>query len=81
MEATIEGDGLVQSDPLDEPKEESMPHPSEGKNEDKDDKISISGEDAVQIEGPAREAGTSAKEAGTSDMVLTSIHKLKKYFH
>ena len=74
MEATIEGDGLVQSDPLDEPKEESMPHPEKGKNEDKDDKISISGEDVVQIEGPAR-------EAGTSDVVLTSIHKLKKYFH
>ena len=74
MEAPFEGEGLVQSDPLDELKEESMPHPEKGKNEDKDDKISISGEDVVQSEGPAN-------EAGTSDVVLPSIHKLKKYFH
>ena len=63
---------MVQSDPLDEMKEESMPHPEKGKNEDKDDKIIISGEDVVQLEGPA-------KEASTSDVVVTSIHKLKKY--
>ena len=74
VESTFEGEGLVQSDPLDEMKEESMPHPEKGKNEDKDDKIIISGEDVVQIEDPA-------KEAGTSHVVLTSIHKLKNYFH
>ena len=74
MEAPFGGEGLVQSDPLDELKEESMPHPEKGKNEDKDDKISIGGEDVVQSEGPAN-------EAGTSDVVLPSIHKLKKYFH
>ena len=64
---------MVQSDPLDEMKEESMPHPEKGKNEDKDDKISISGEDVVQLEGPPT-------EASTSDVVVTSIDKPKKNF-
>ena len=73
MEATFEGEWLVQSDPLDELKEESMPHPEKGKIEDQDDKSVLSGEDVVQIEAPT-------KEASTSDVVLTSIHKLKKIF-
>ena len=66
----MEGEWLVQSHTLDEMKEESMPHLKTGKNEDKDDKIIISGEDVVQNED-------AAKEAGTSHVVLTSIHKQK----
>ena len=70
MEATFEGSGMVQSDPLDE-MEESMPRPEKGKIKDTDNKGIISGEDVEQIEAPA-------KEASTSDVVLTSIQKLKK---
>ncbi|GMN34951.1 hypothetical protein TIFTF001_044963, partial [Ficus carica] len=65
LEATLQGnarEGMVQSDPLDEIKEESMPHPEKGKKEDKDDKI-ISGQDVVQPASPD-------KEASTSDVVL-----------
>ena len=47
MEATFEAAGVVQSDPLDEMKEESMPHSEKGKIEDKDDKSIISREDVV----------------------------------
>ncbi|GMN66233.1 hypothetical protein TIFTF001_035301 [Ficus carica] len=61
LEATLQGnvgEGMVQSDPLDEIKEESMPHPEKGKKEDKDDKI-ISGQDVVQPASPDKEASTS----------------------
>ena len=69
MEATFDAAGVVQSDPRDEMNQESMPHPQKGKIEAQDDKNIISGEDVVQIEAPE-------KEASTSDVVLTSIHKL-----
>ncbi|GMN19508.1 hypothetical protein TIFTF001_045196 [Ficus carica] len=49
---------MVQSDPLDEIKEESMPHPEKRKKEDKDDKI-ISGQDVVQPACPDKEASTN----------------------
>ncbi|GMN71007.1 hypothetical protein TIFTF001_053336, partial [Ficus carica] len=61
LEATLQGnmgEGMVQSDPLDEINEESMPHPEKGKKEDKDDKI-ISGQDVVQPASPDKEASTS----------------------
>ena len=64
---------MVQSDPLDEIKEESMPHPDKGKKEGKDAKIIISGQDVVHPASPA-------KEASTSDVVVTNIHKLKTIF-
>ena len=73
MEATFEAAGVVQFDPLYEMKEKSMPHPQKGKIEEQDDKVAISGEDVVQIEA-------LDKEAISSDVVLTSIHKLKKKF-
>ena len=59
---------MVQSDPLDEMKEESMPQPEKGKIEDQDDKIIISGEDVVHLEGPP-------KQASSSDVVVMSVHK------
>ncbi|GMN60739.1 hypothetical protein TIFTF001_029838 [Ficus carica] len=63
LEETLEGnvgEGMVQSDPFDEIKEESMPHlEKEKKREDKDDKNIISGHDVVQPEGPAKEDSTS----------------------
>ena len=43
------------------------------KKKDKDDKILISGQDVVQPASPA-------KEASTSDVVVTNIHKLITIF-
>ena len=73
LEATLQGEGMVQSDPLDEIKEESMSHPEKGKKEAKDDKIISSGQDVVRPASPA-------KEANTSDVVVTNILKQKTLF-
>ena len=69
LEATYQGhvgEGMVQSTPRDEIKEESMHQPDKGKNEDEDDKIIISGDDVQQPAGPT-------KDASTSDVVVTKI--------
>ena len=75
LEATFQGnvgEGMVHTDPLDKIKRESMPHPKKEKKEDEDYKI-ISGQDVVQPASPA-------KEASTSDVVVTNIHKLNTIF-
>ena len=60
------GEGMVQSTPRDQIKEESMRQPDKGTNEDEDDKIISSGDDIQQLAGPP-------KDASTSDVVVTKI--------
>ena len=60
------GEGMVQSPPRDQIKEESMRQPDMGTNEDDDDKIIISGDDVQQ---PA----SKPEDASTSDGVVTKI--------
>ena len=60
------GEGMVQSPPRDQIKEESMRQPDMGTNEDDDEKISISGDDVRQPVGPP-------EDASTGDGVVTNI--------
>lgn len=65
---------MVQSLPLDDIKDESTPHPHKGKKEEgKDAKMEISGQDVVH---PA----SQAKEDSTGEVVVTNIHTLKTRF-
>ena len=72
LEATLPenvGEEMLQADPVDKINNDSMPVPEEEENKEQDDKILITGQDVGQPASPA-------KEASTSDVVVTTIHKL-----
>ena len=61
------GKGMLQADPVDEIKDNSMPVQEEEENKEQEDQILITGQDIGQ---PA----SRSKEASTSDVVVTTIH-------
>ena len=61
-----EGEAKVKSDPFVQIKEEIMPDPEKGKEEEKDDKESIREHDVIKLEG-------AANEESIGDVVVTNI--------